>query len=129
MTKYTLTKRSKLGYLKDDEGNDIAVQEVRQIRNDSQKRNKPCNCNSGKKFKDCCNPAKKENDNRWAARMFSTEVLGDNQNVKAVGISGSGDIYVLLNNDYQEYYPETYECEGETYMVHVQFSTSPESQD
>lgn len=125
MTKYTMTKRSKLGYLKDDEGKDILVQETPRIRTDRVKRNKPCRCNSGKKFKVCCDPGRMENDNRWAAKLFAQEYC-DSTNVKGIGISGGNDIYILLHNDYKEFYPETYECLGKTYHIHVQFNTSNE---
>lgn len=128
MTKYTMTKLGKMGRLKDKDGNTITVQPIQQLRRNPQKRNKPCLCGSNRKFKDCCNPVKKENDNRFAARMFAETHLRDNQNVKSIGISGFGDIYVLLHNDYQESYPETFTCDGNEYQVHVQVSKTSRSE-
>jgi uncharacterized protein YecA (UPF0149 family) len=45
-----------LGFLKDEDGNPIPVFNSSPIRTNKLKRNKPCICGSGNKFKKCCYP-------------------------------------------------------------------------
>lgn len=119
MTKYTATKIDRLfrktGFSQTPHRNT-------QIR---VKRNKECQCGSGKKMKDCCNPVKIENACRYAANKFATEF--NSSNVLKVGMNGVDTIFIILKENLFVQYPTTYMCDGTEYSVVVQ--VNGESQD